>query len=116
MRSERTYGARRVWHDVLEQGQACGLHHIERLMRDQALLARPRRRGLTPNYVNVNFAHNANVGAALCASSDGATALGRKQTSALRRRLARCYSPLSPPKQTFSSDAASCRNCPVRCE
>lgn len=46
VRSDRAYGARRVWHDMLEQGQACGLHRIERLMREQALRARPRRRGL----------------------------------------------------------------------
>lgn len=46
VRSDRTYGARRVWPDVLEQGQPCGLHRIERLMREQALRARPRRRGL----------------------------------------------------------------------
>ena len=44
--SYRTYGARRVWHDVLAEGQHCGLHRIERLMRQQALKARPRRRGL----------------------------------------------------------------------
>jgi putative transposase len=44
--SDRTYGARRVWHDVLAQGIACGLHRIERLMRMQALRARPRRRRL----------------------------------------------------------------------
>ncbi len=44
--SDRTYGARRVWHDVLELGLRCGLHRIERLMRAQALRARPRRRGL----------------------------------------------------------------------
>lgn len=44
--SDRTYGARRVWHDVLALGEHCGLHHIERLMREQALRARPRRRGL----------------------------------------------------------------------
>lgn len=44
--SYRTYGARRVWHDVLAEGQPCGLHRIERLMRQQALKARPRRRGL----------------------------------------------------------------------
>lgn len=31
--SDRTYGDRRVWHDVLEEGLACGLHRIERLMR-----------------------------------------------------------------------------------
>jgi len=41
--SDRTYGARRVWHDMLEEGVACGLHRIERLMRFQALRARPRR-------------------------------------------------------------------------
>lgn len=46
VRSDRTYGVRRVWRDVLEQGQTCGLHRIERLMREQALRARPRRRGL----------------------------------------------------------------------
>jgi putative transposase len=44
--SDRTYGARRVWRDVLELGTECGLHRIERLMRLQALRARPRRRGL----------------------------------------------------------------------
>ena len=43
--SDRTYGARRVWHDVLEEGLACGLHRIERLMRQNAMRARPRRRG-----------------------------------------------------------------------
>jgi len=44
--SDRTYGARRVWHDVLAEGMSCGLHRIERLMRAQVLRARPRRRGL----------------------------------------------------------------------
>jgi putative transposase len=44
--SDRTYGARRVWHDVLAQGQSCGLHRIERLMRALGLRSRPRRRGL----------------------------------------------------------------------
>ena len=44
--SDRTYGARRVWRDVLEAGFRCGLHRIERLLRMQALRARPRRRGL----------------------------------------------------------------------
>jgi putative transposase len=43
--SDRTYGARRVWHDVLEEGLICGLHRIERLMRQNALKARPKRRG-----------------------------------------------------------------------
>jgi len=44
--SARTYGARRVWRDVLADGVSCGLHKIERLMRANALRARPRRRGL----------------------------------------------------------------------
>jgi putative transposase len=44
--SDRTYGARRVWHDVLAEGFACGLHRIERLMKANALKARPRRRYL----------------------------------------------------------------------
>lgn len=44
--SDRTYGARRVWHDLLALGERCGLHRVERLMRFQALRARPRRRGL----------------------------------------------------------------------
>jgi putative transposase len=41
-----SYGARRVWHDLLAEGLSCGLHRVERLMRQQALKARPRRRGL----------------------------------------------------------------------
>jgi putative transposase len=41
--SDRTYGARRVWHDLLAEGFLCGLHRIERLMKAQALRARPRR-------------------------------------------------------------------------
>ena len=44
--SYRTYGARRVWHDLLAEGVSCGLHRVERLMRVQGLRARPRRRGL----------------------------------------------------------------------
>ncbi|MGO9700280.1 MAG: IS3 family transposase [Xanthobacteraceae bacterium] len=47
--SDRTYGARRVWHDMLAEGISCGLHRIERLMRLQALRARPRRRRLPPD-------------------------------------------------------------------
>ena len=47
--SDRTYGARRVWHDVLAEGLSCGLHRIERLMRQQGLKARPRRRRLPPD-------------------------------------------------------------------
>jgi putative transposase len=47
--SDRTYGARRVWHDVLAEGFNCGLHRIERLMRANAMKARPRRRYLPPD-------------------------------------------------------------------
>jgi putative transposase len=47
--SDRTYGARRVWRDLLTEGMSCGLHRIERLMRLQALRARPRRRRLPPD-------------------------------------------------------------------
>jgi putative transposase len=41
-----TYGARRVWHDLLAEGISCGLHRANRLMQVQGLRARPRRRGL----------------------------------------------------------------------
>lgn len=44
--SDRTYGARRVWHDLLAAGISCGLHAVERLMKRHALRARPRRRRL----------------------------------------------------------------------
>jgi putative transposase len=47
--SDRTYGARRVWHDMLAEGVSCGLHRIERLMRPQALKARSPRRRLKPD-------------------------------------------------------------------
>jgi len=50
--SDRTYGARRVWKDLLAEGLSCGLHRIERLMRLQALKARPRRRRLPPDLVS----------------------------------------------------------------
>lgn len=59
--SDRTYGARRVWRDVLEAGSGCGLHRIERLMRLQALRARPRRRSLPPDRgqrAEASIAHN----------------------------------------------------------
>lgn len=35
--SDRTYGARRVWRDVVAEGIDCGLHRIERLMKGNAL-------------------------------------------------------------------------------
>jgi len=60
-------GARRVWHDLLVEGIACGLHRIERLMRHAALRARPSRRrmpsdtgmrstnAVAPNVLNRTF-------------------------------------------------------------
>jgi transposase InsO family protein len=41
-RMARRFG--RVWHDLLADGVSCGRHRIERLMRQAALRARPRRR------------------------------------------------------------------------
>src|ERR1700682_709148 len=35
--SDRTYGARRVWRDLLAEGVECGLHRIGRLLRLTAL-------------------------------------------------------------------------------
>lgn len=43
--SDRTDDTRRVWREVLEDGLACGLHRIERLLRLNGLRERPRRRG-----------------------------------------------------------------------
>jgi putative transposase len=48
--SYRTYGARRVWHDLLAEGLSCGLHRVERLMRVHGLMARPRRRNLRKDH------------------------------------------------------------------
>lgn len=43
--SDRTSVARRVWRDVLEAGLACELDRIERLMRQNAMRGRLKRRG-----------------------------------------------------------------------
>jgi putative transposase len=43
LQGDRIYGARRVWHDMLADGEACSLHRIERPMRRHALRAGPRR-------------------------------------------------------------------------
>jgi transposase len=48
--------ARRVWKDMLAEGLSCGLHQIERLMRLQALKARPRRRRLEATVRQLAFA------------------------------------------------------------
>ena len=44
LQSDRTYGARRVLDDVRDAGHRCGRQHVERLMREAGLRARPRRR------------------------------------------------------------------------
>ncbi len=44
VRSDRTYGYRRVWPDVLEAGHNVGRQRVERIMREEALRARPKRR------------------------------------------------------------------------
>ncbi len=41
--SDRTYGARRIRRDLCDLGFAVGPHRVERLMRVNALRARPRR-------------------------------------------------------------------------
>lgn len=55
--SDRTYGARRVWHDLLAAGIDCGLHAVERLMKRHALRARPRRRRLPADTGNRPTTH-----------------------------------------------------------
>jgi putative transposase len=42
--SDRTYGARRMVDDVRDAGYVCGRQHVGRLMRQEGLRARPRRR------------------------------------------------------------------------
>ena len=42
--SDRTYGSRRVWRDVLSWGERCGIHRVARLMRAAGLAARKKRR------------------------------------------------------------------------
>lgn len=42
--SDETYGARRVWRDLVAWGYPCGLHRIERLMGSAGLKARRARR------------------------------------------------------------------------
>jgi hypothetical protein len=52
--SDRTYGARRVWHDLLADGISCGRHRIERLMRHQALRARQTTAAAAGHWCAVN--------------------------------------------------------------
>ena len=99
--SDRTYGARRVWHDLAAEGVSCGLHRIERLMRLQALKARPRRRRLPPdlgerqagaiaaNVLDRGFeapAPNRKWIADLCLDRGGLALCGRRRRSVLSAR------------------------------
>src|SRR5258706_1294401 len=77
--SDRTYGARRVWHDLLAEGVSCGLHRIERLMRLQALRARPPRRRLPPD-------------------------LGERQTSAVPANVPDCSFDAAAPNRKWIAD------------
>ena len=61
MASACTYGARRIWRDVLEAGFSCGLHKIECSMRAQALRARPRRRTAERRRRTFGFGDRADV-------------------------------------------------------
>jgi transposase-like protein len=65
--SDRTYGTRRVWRDVLARGERCGIHRVARLMRAAGLAARRKRRrapqdadarpesGIAPNLLKREF-------------------------------------------------------------
>ncbi len=44
--SDRTYGARRVRHDLRAWGECCGIHRVQRLMLAAGLQARRKRRWL----------------------------------------------------------------------
>lgn len=44
--SDRTYGSRRVWRDLMAWGEVCSLNRIARLMQVAGLAARKRRRRL----------------------------------------------------------------------
>ena len=54
--SDRTYGSRRVWRDVLSWGGRCGIHRVARLMRAAGLAARKKRRR-SPQDVGVRPEH-----------------------------------------------------------
>lgn len=54
--SDRTYGSRRVWRDVLGWGERCGIHRIARLMNKAGLFARKKRRRL-PGDTGVRAEH-----------------------------------------------------------
>jgi len=54
--SDRTYGSRRVWRDVRDWGEQCGIHRVARLMSKAGLAARKKRRR-SPNDTGVRPEH-----------------------------------------------------------
>ena len=112
--SSRTYGARRVWHDVLADGGICGLHRIERLMRAHALRARPQRRGL-PVVYKLTFDQSDGV-----RSSYQRTAIfivprhcRRPQARGLRRPASRLRGLTSTTTRERGTGSVEARPCPV---
>ena len=102
--SDRTYRARRIWHDVLAEGISCGLHRVEKLMRQNGLRARPYRRGLPKdageraavlgNILDRVFGTEPEVG-------------GRLHLHLDRRRMAlrcRCRRPVLPARRRLGDD------------
>jgi hypothetical protein len=83
--SDRTYGARRVWHDLLADGVSCGLHRIERLMRQQALKARPRRRRLPPDLGERQVVDSDSTGEAGESAMRVGSAVNKARETILRR-------------------------------
>lgn len=55
--SDRTYGSRRVWRDVLAWGERCGIHRVARLMSRAGLYARKKRRR-SPSDAGVRAEHS----------------------------------------------------------
>lgn len=57
LESDRTYGSPRVWRDLIDWGERCGIHRTARLMRAASLQARLKRRrrpideGLRPEHM-----------------------------------------------------------------
>lgn len=69
--SDRTYGSRRVWRDVVDWGASCGINRVARLMHAAGLAARHKRRraphdtgtrpehSIAPNVLQREFVANA---------------------------------------------------------
>jgi len=55
--SDRTYVARRVWHELLADGLSCGLHRLERLMRENGCATAPPRAPEVQRDASRRFGH-----------------------------------------------------------